>query len=81
MDGTAKPQSAEHVHARLEDNTATAEGLQSATDGGVLLKHRHTVTFLRKQGSCKESPQTASNNQTVFPCLGLLFYYLPEDVL
>ena len=48
MDGTTRTQTSQNMHARLEGDACPTEGLQSATYHGILLEHRHLVTFLRK---------------------------------
>ena len=60
IDRTARTQTTEDMHARLEGDTTPREGLQSAAGHGVFLDYRHLVAFLREQGACKETAQSAT---------------------
>ena len=69
VDVAAFLHTADDMHARVEQLTEATERLQTATDDGILLEHRHLKTFLRQDGTAEQTSQSSPYNHNLIHSL------------
>ena len=68
VERTALVETAERVHAGLEGESATPEGLQTASCRGIFLQDRHDIPLVRENGGSKQAAKSSANDNHLFIC-------------
>ena len=69
VERTALVETAERVHAGLEGESATPEGLQTASCRGIFLQDCHDIPLVRENGGSKQAAKPSTNDNHLFICI------------